>query len=86
MEVEYKEAALADLDFWRKSGNTKVQAKITALIDDICEHPFIGIGKPEPLKYELAGLWSRRITRGHRLIYEIYNGKLFIISMKGHYD
>jgi len=86
MEVEYKKKALEDREYWKQSGNIKVQNRISELINDICEHPFTGIGKPEPLKYELSGLWSRRITRNHRIVYEIFDGKISIISMKGHYQ
>ncbi len=85
MEVEYKEKALRDRDYWIKRGDEKIQHRISELIVDICEHPFTGIGKPEPLKYELSGLWSRRITRNHRLMYEVLNGRISVVSMRGHY-
>ena len=85
MVVEYKEKALEDREYWKQQDNLKIQQRISELIDNICEHPFTGIGKPEPLKYELSGLWSRRITRKHRIIYEVLNNKISIISMKGHY-
>ena len=85
MEVEYKEKAQEDRAYWKQKGDLKIQSRISELIEDICEHPFTGIGKPEPLKYELSGLWSRRITRHHRIIYEVLNSKISIISMKGHY-
>jgi len=85
MEVIYKSEALADIDFWKKSGNKIVQKKITSLIDDICAHPYEGIGKPEALKYELSGLWSRRITEEDRLIYKVEEDTLYVLSLKGHY-
>jgi toxin YoeB len=85
MEVEYKKKALEDRKYWKESGDLKIQNRISDLIKDICAHPFTGIGKPEPLKHELSGLWSRRITKQHRIIYEIFNNKISIISMKGHY-
>ncbi|MDV6212966.1 Txe/YoeB family addiction module toxin [Mucilaginibacter sp. L3T2-6] len=68
MEIVYSSRALSDLDFWKKSGNKKVQKKIYDLIADIIEHPFEGIGKPEPLKHALSGKWSRRINSEHRLV------------------
>ena len=68
MEVAYNQKALEDLIYWRKSGNKKIQLKITTLIEDIKHNPFTGIGKPEPLKHQLAGKWSRRIDREHRLV------------------
>ena len=59
--------------------------RISELIEDICKHPFTGTGNPEPLKYELTGLWSRRITRQHCIIDEVLVNKISIISMKGDY-
>jgi toxin YoeB len=64
--------------------------KIYSLIEDIQLHPFEGIGKPEPLKHNLSGYWSRRINQEHRIIYEIIDENtvniLSIISLKGHYE
>ncbi|PIZ05490.1 MAG: Txe/YoeB family addiction module toxin [Flavobacteriales bacterium CG_4_10_14_0_8_um_filter_32_5] len=85
MEVAYNHKALEDLKYWKKSGNKKIQLKITALIEDIKLNPFSGIGKPEALKHQLAGKWSRRIDKEHRLVYAIQNQKIFIFSLKGHY-
>jgi toxin YoeB len=85
MEVVYKEKALLDIKHWKKSGNLTVQQKISKLIDDIQLHPNKGLGKPEALKYELAGLWSREIDKKNRLIYEIEDNRIHIISMLGHY-
>jgi len=62
MEIIYYDEALADIKFWKKSGNKIVQKKIEQLIVDILEHPYTGIGKPEPLKYDLSSLWPRRIN------------------------
>jgi toxin YoeB len=85
MEVAYNKQALDDLEFWKKSGNKKIQSKISDLIEDIKLHPFEGIGKPEPLKHQLAGKWSRRIDKEHRLIYAIDNNFIRIYALKGHY-
>ena len=85
MEVEYKKKALKDRAYWKEKGDLFIQKRISDLIDDICKHPFTGIGKPEPLKYELSGTWSRRITGRHRMIYEVSIGRISILSMKGHY-
>jgi len=63
----------------------KVLKKINSLIKDIQRDAFSGIGKPEPLKYELQGCWSRRITDEHRLVYEVTSYGLTIISCKYHY-
>jgi len=86
MEVVYKEKALSDIKHWKKSGNLTVQQKISNLIDDIQLHPTTGLGKPEALKYELTGLWSREIDKKNRLIYEIADNRIHIISMLGHYN
>jgi toxin YoeB len=56
------------------------------LIEDILEHPFAGIGKPEPLRYEWSGYWSRRITGEHRLVYRIEGNTVFIAQCRFHYD
>ncbi len=85
MEVAYSPQALEDIRYWKKSGNKKVQERITALIEDIKLHPFTGIGKPEPLKYELTGKWSRRIDRENRVVYAIEDNMLHVYTLKGHY-
>ncbi|MCL1490161.1 MAG: Txe/YoeB family addiction module toxin [Pseudanabaena sp. Salubria-1] len=56
------------------------------MIDDIFRNPFDGIGKPEPLKYELKGCWTRRISDGHRLVYKINDDSVIIVSCKFHYE
>jgi len=67
--------------------NPKLIKKFFELIADIQNSPFTGIGKPEPLKYQLRGCWSRRISEEHRLVYEISNdGSIRILSVHGHYD
>jgi len=85
MEVAYNAKAINDIGYWKKSGNNKIQVKIAALIEDIINHPYLGIGKPEPLKYELTGKWSRRIDKENRLIYAVSDNRIFIYSLRGHY-
>jgi toxin YoeB len=85
MEVVYKEKAMKDIKHWKKSGKHIIQHKISNLIDDIQLHPTTGLGKPEALKYELTGLWSREIDKKNRLIYEVSDNRIHIISMLGHY-
>jgi len=85
VEIVLHPKALKDKEFWKKSGNKQVMKKIDDLIDDILLHPETGIGKPEKLRYEMSGLWSRHINDEHRIIYEIISNKLHIISLKGHY-
>jgi toxin YoeB len=89
MEVIYTPQAIVDLKYWKRTGNKAIQKKIEQLIIAIQENPFEGIGKPEPLKYNLSGSWSRRINGEHRIVYEVYDYNKIVIleiqSLKGHY-
>ena len=64
----------------------KIHRKIINLINDILRQPFTGLGKPEPLKHELSGYWSRRITDEHRLVYGVTETEIIILSCRFHYD
>jgi len=86
VEIDFLDKALEDIEFWKKSGNKRIQSKITKLLESICLTPYSGIGKPEPLKHELSGYWSRRITDEHRLVYTIVNDRIKIISLRFHYS
>lgn len=90
MEIIFSSKAKKDLEFWSKSGNKPILKKISELLRAIQENPFEGIGKPEQLKHNLSGVWSRRINQEHRLVYEIVDENtieiLNIISLKGHYE
>lgn len=85
MQIELTPEARAHLQFWRDSGNTAILQKIERLLDSILDNPYKGIGKPEPLKHQLAGKWSRRINKEHRFVYSIKDNTIFIYSLKGHY-
>lgn len=85
MEIDFLDNALDDISFWKKSGNKIVQSRITKLLQSICITPYSGIGKPEPLKHDLSGYWSRRITEEHRLIYTVSENRIKVISMRFHY-
>ena len=85
MEIIYLPKAEEDLIFWKKSGNIAVKKKIEKLIEEIQINPFSGIGKPEQLRFQLAGKWSRRINKEHRIVYELFNESIFIHSLKDHY-
>lgn len=63
----------------------KTYGRIVELIKDVQRNPFTGIGKPEPLKHELTGLWSRRINEEHRLVYKVGDEEIVIVSCKFHY-
>jgi len=86
MEIIYSEQAQKDIDYWKKSGNKVIQKKIQQLLNSIEETPFSGVGKPEGLKHNLSGLWSRRINREHRIIYQTVESQTIkIYSIRGHY-
>ena len=85
MNLVWSDKSWEDYVSWQ-SNDKKILKKINSLIKDIKRHPFEGIGKPEPLKHELAGCWSRRITNEHRLVYEVADGKIYIVSCKYHYE
>jgi len=85
MKIDFTLNAWEDYLYWQKE-DKKILRKINSLIKDIQSTPFEGIGKPEPLKYDLAGLWSRRIDREHRLVYGIRGDELLIYSCRYHYD
>lgn len=55
-------------------------------MEELAQHPFTGTGKPEPLKHEFSGCWSSRINREHRLVYEVSDNIVSILSAKGHYE
>jgi toxin YoeB len=85
MEIAFDEIATNDLNFWKNSGNTKIQKRIEKLIEAILKSPYEGIGKPEALKHELTGKGSRRIDREHRVVYEVDENVIRIYSLRGHY-
>jgi len=85
MRIVFSKIAWEDYTSWLNE-DKKMLRKINELIKDIQRNPFTGIGKPEPLKYDLAGLWSRRINREHRLVYQVLNKEILIYSCKYHYD
>jgi toxin YoeB len=86
MQITYTPKAKEHLDFWVKSGNKAVLKKIVQLTKSILETPYEGEGKPEQLKHELTGYWSRRITIEHRFVYTIVSDTLIVASLKGHYE
>ena len=84
--LRFSQQAKEDIKQHKKSGNKSVVNKITLLLEELAIHPFTGTGKPEPLKHSLAGFWSRRINREHRLVYEVSEDLVFVLSAKGHYE
>lgn len=84
MRLVFTESAWQDY-LWFQENNHKLAIRINTLIRDTLRAPFQGIGKPEPLKAELAGYWSRRINDEHRLVYSTKGDDLVIIACRFHY-
>ena len=82
--IVFEDAAFEDFKFWVKQ-DKKIALKIIDLIDVSRKTPFEGIGKPEPLKFNHKGYWSRRITDEHRLLYKITEAEIIIVSARFHY-
>lgn len=83
--LQFDAVAFQDYQDWKKT-NPRIAAKIEELINDILRDPFNGIGKPEPLKFEWQGYWSRRITQEHRLVYKVTQESIIIASCRFHYS
>jgi len=82
--LEFDSSAFEDLAWW--VANDRQQAlRIIRLIRETQREPFTGLGQPEPLKHDLAGCWSRRINREHRLVYEVQESKIRILGCRYHY-
>lgn len=77
--------AWEDYLFWQATDKKNLK-RINQLIKEISRDPYVGIGKPEPLKGNLTGFWSRRIDKEHRLVYVVEGGDIIIISCRGHYE
>jgi toxin YoeB len=82
--VTFHRVAFDDYNDWAKL-DRKIFERIRRIIVEALNNPFDGIGKPEPLKHELKGFWSRRITDEHRLVYKVTDEQIVIISCKYHY-
>lgn len=76
--------ALEQLGFWAEN-DLKILKRIVQLLRDIEKTPFAGVGKPEPLKHELKGYWSRRINDEHRLVYKVTDDEIIVIGCRYHY-
>ena len=85
MKIIFTKNSWEDYISWQTE-DKKMLRKINELIKDIQRTPFEGRGKPEPLKYDLSGFWSRRINREHRLVYQVVKNTILIYSCKFHYD
>lgn len=84
-KIQFMEEAWDEYQYWL-SQDKKTIRKINSLIKEVQRTPFQGAGKPEPLKGDLSGLWSRRINSEDRLVYRFENDTVIIEQCKGHYD
>ncbi len=82
--LEFDQAGFEDLAWWIQH-NRKIALRIVKLIKEVQRTPFEGTGKPEPLKHELVGCWSRRIDKEHRLVYDVTAEKIRILACRYHY-
>ena len=85
MNKLWTDDAWNDYLYW-STQDKKTLKRINQLLKDIDRNSFDGIGKPEPLKYELQGFWSRRIDDNNRLIYKIEDDNIIILHCRGHYE
>lgn len=83
--IMFTERAWEEYCYWQ-SQDKKTLKKINQLLTDIKRNEYTGIGKPEPLKNQLSGYWSRRIDDVNRLVYRISNNQIEIVQCKGHYE
>lgn len=82
--LEFDTAGFEDLTWWIEKDKKKA-LRIIKLIKEVQRNPFTGTGKPEPLKHELSGCWSRHIDQEHRLVYEVRENKIRILACRYHY-
>ena len=84
-QLEFSDNAKEDIAAFKKAGNKAVLKKLFKLLNELSEDPFTGTGKPEMLKHQLTGCWSRRVSKEHRLVYLVSGDRVFILSVRGHY-
>ena len=84
LEAEFHSKFREDLRFWVET-DRRVALRVLELVEATLREPFVGVGKPEPLKHELAGAWSRRITGEHRLVYLVKGSRVEFIQARYHY-
>lgn len=84
MRLIFSKRAWEDYQFWIQTDKATLK-RINLLIQDAARNPFEGLGKPEPLRHQLAGFWSRRITAEHRFVYTIEGEDLLIAQLRFHY-
>ena len=85
MKLVFSERAWEDYLHWQATDRARLQ-RVNRLIKDIVRSPYEGIGHPEPLRHELAGLWSRRLDREHRVVYLVRDDAVQIVQARYHYE
>lgn len=85
MKIQFTQEAWKDFE-WFLDKDKRMVKRIRELLKDILRHPEEGIGKPERLRFQLAGCWSRRISKEHRLVYQIDKNAITVISCRYHYE
>ncbi|MBQ9720857.1 MAG: Txe/YoeB family addiction module toxin [Oscillospiraceae bacterium] len=85
MRLTFVEDAWDEYLEWQRRDGKSVK-KINDLLEDICRHPFQGLGKPEPLKGDKSGKWSRRINGSDRIVYRVEQETVIVFQCRGHYD
>ena len=85
MRLTFVEDAWDEYLEWQRLDGKSVK-KINDLLEDICRHPFQGLGKPEPLKGDKSGKWSRRINGSDRIVYRVEQETVIVFQCRGHYD
>ena len=73
-----------DLEYWIDT-DRKIALRVMRIVEDVMRDPFQGIGKPEPLRYMAEGAWSRRLTREHRVVYRVKQGRIDLLQARYHY-
>lgn len=84
MDICFHKNAFEDYIFFQKNDKKTIE-RINKLLKDIARSPFAGIGKPESLKHNLSGLWSRRISNEHRLVYTVKDNSIYVLQCRYHY-
>lgn len=85
MRLTFHPQAWEDYLYWQQN-DKQILKRINALIRDILRDPYDGIGKPEALKFNFSGYWSRRIDDEHRIVYKVIDEEVIIAQARGHYD
>jgi toxin YoeB len=84
VKLTFSDEAWEDYLYWQKQDRKMVE-RINKLIKEVQRDPFVGVGKPEPLKHALSGFWSRRITDEHRTVYRVTEDCLEVAQLRFHY-